>query len=1338
MEKFYLGMDIGTNSVGMACTDEEYNLLRAKGKDCWAVRLFDESSTAAERRVARTARRRLARRKERIKWLQGLFAPYIKDETFFIRLNNSPYLAEDKDEVLQGGADALFADGDFDDKSFHSRYPTIFHLRKSLMGDSVCDLRLYYLAIHHIVKYRGHFLFEGGMAEIRDIGRLFTQLNAVCEDLYDGVCEEIPYFDPTKAEEGKKILLSRGKDKQKTLENLFGAKTSLFKEIIKGICGYKVKPVILFCGKYEEEKSISFQDLTDEAFEGLQATYGDDFILLSSMRAIYNFVTFERLLEGNADISSAMIALYEKHKRDLRLLKDFVHTNATQEEYNRLFKATDQTANYVNYIGYTKKGGEKKKVKRCKDEDFYAYLKKFINSLKSVRDEEEKNRILAEIEKKAFLPKILHADNGLFPRQINEDELNKILANMVKNCPETAEIAEKIPQLFSYRIPYFVGPLTGAHGWAVRKGEGKITPWNFDEMIDKAASNEGFMRRMTNKCSYLHGEDVLPKASICYQKFNVLNQINKLKVNGQAIGVELKQAIYNELFLTCKKVTDNGIRNLLVRHGMISEAQKKETTLEGKDGELTASLSSYIQLKKILGDFVDEDLKQKESVCEKIILWHTLNTDKNIVEELILKNYGEIPVVRKNIKALKGLVFKDFGRLSQKFLTGLKATDKSTGQIMSVLDILYETNENLNEILFDENYDLQELIARENGETNGEITLEDVEKLYVSPAVRRGIWQSLKMADEYISAIGREPDKIFVEVTREDGVKGDAGRTVSRQKQLLEKYKEVKAEDAEGFAELKEALEKETDMKLRQERLYLYYRQLGKCMYSGEQIDLGELSSDRYDVDHILPRTFIKDDSLDNKVLVRRTLNAKKDDAYPIPAEIVSEKARRHWELLRRKNLISDTTYQRLTRRDELREEEYQDFINRQKTITDQTAKAVAELLKKKYPQTKIVYSKAKNVSEFRQKFDLFKCRETNDLHHARDAYLNVVVGNVFDTCSWRNYNLKTMFYRNVAGAWVKDGDRSITKVKEVISKAHSIRVTRYSYCNKGGFYAKMKILPKGNPDNPPLKGKGPLSDPLKYGGRTALNYAYFVAVKTPTKKGTETKICAIPVLVALQERQHEGAVEKYLTEEVGLKDFEIVVKTIKRDSLVKINGYPFWLVGGGGTKDPRILFHNALQWYTDGKTDLYVKALKKLIGYADEKTVDENLGEYVIYTNRFHKKKVTVNAQENMKLYSLIIEQLEKDVYKKVKDVFTAYSNLLEFLNDNREKFLALSVIRQSRLLLNLVAFLKAGSSCVDLKLLGRSEKTGLLRCGNTITKMNFIIVHQSPCGLTEREQKI
>ena len=217
------------------------------------------------------------------------------------------------------------------------------------------DLRLYYLAIHHIIKYRGHFLFEGGMADIRDITKLIENLNAVCGDLFD---EDAPNFDVNKSHEAKEILLTYGKDKPKRLENLFGITSQTGKEIIKGICGYTIKPEKLFAGNYQEEKSFSFKDLTDETFEAMRPAYADDFSLLESIRAIYNFVTFEKLLEGKEDISSAMIDLYEKHKADLRLLKDFVLNSATREEYNSLFKVLGKENNYAKYVGFTKKGGD--------------------------------------------------------------------------------------------------------------------------------------------------------------------------------------------------------------------------------------------------------------------------------------------------------------------------------------------------------------------------------------------------------------------------------------------------------------------------------------------------------------------------------------------------------------------------------------------------------------------------------------------------------------------------------------------------------------------------------------------------------------------------------------------------------------------------------------------------------------------------------------------------------------------------------------------------------------------------------------------------------------------
>ena len=69
-------------------------------------------------------------------------------------------------------------------------------------------------------------------------------------------------------------------------------------------------------------------------------------------------------------------------------------------------------------------------------------------------------------------------------------------------------------------------------------------------------------------------------------------------------------------------------------------------------------------------------------------------------------------------------------------------------------------------------------------------------------------------------------------------------------------------------------------------------------------------------------------------------------------------------------------------------EDELSGFINRQLVETRQSTKAVAVLLKQLFPNSEIVYVKAGLVSEFRQAFGLVKCRDINDLHHAKDAFV--------------------------------------------------------------------------------------------------------------------------------------------------------------------------------------------------------------------------------------------------------------------------------------------------------------------------------------------------------------
>lgn len=198
MEKdYFLGLDMGSGSVGWAVTDDQYRVLRAHGKAMWGTRLFESANTAEDRRINRTARRRLDRRNQRIEWLQEIFAEEInkKDSGFFRRMKESRYYPEDKRDENGNCPElpyALFIDEDFTDKEYHEKFPTIYHLRKYLMQtQETPDVRLVYLALHHMMKHRGHFLLKGNIEQIREFRTTFDQFLKVIRDEEIGFAKTI-------------------------------------------------------------------------------------------------------------------------------------------------------------------------------------------------------------------------------------------------------------------------------------------------------------------------------------------------------------------------------------------------------------------------------------------------------------------------------------------------------------------------------------------------------------------------------------------------------------------------------------------------------------------------------------------------------------------------------------------------------------------------------------------------------------------------------------------------------------------------------------------------------------------------------------------------------------------------------------------------------------------------------------------------------------------------------------------------------------------------------------------------------------------------------------------
>ena len=161
MEKkeYFLGLDVGTDSVGYAVADPQYNLLKHKGEPMWGVHLFEEAELNVDRRAHRAARRRLDRRQQRVKLLQEIFAKEIAtvDGGFYRRIKESALWREDAHEAY-----CLFADADYTDREYHKQYPTIHHLICDLMeSDAPHDVRLVYLACAWLVAHRGQGKYCG-------------------------------------------------------------------------------------------------------------------------------------------------------------------------------------------------------------------------------------------------------------------------------------------------------------------------------------------------------------------------------------------------------------------------------------------------------------------------------------------------------------------------------------------------------------------------------------------------------------------------------------------------------------------------------------------------------------------------------------------------------------------------------------------------------------------------------------------------------------------------------------------------------------------------------------------------------------------------------------------------------------------------------------------------------------------------------------------------------------------------------------------------------------------------------------------------------------------------
>lgn len=1040
-QPYILSLDIGTASIGYACMDLDFNIKKYYDKDAIGVLIFEGAETAAQRRGFRNARRRKSRRIKRLGLLQETLAPLVKNPNFYQLLNLHKWKNSNEDFKHRSLSEVLKSLG-----NNPKDYPTIYHLQQAMQKhpDKKFEPELIFLALYHLVKYRGHFLFNNldfnkgdtvdNEAQLSELLALYQSINPYEVTISNNEIKTI-------VETLKDDQMSR-KDKSNYLKkNVSKAHAELFKMLV----GLKFKQSILF------EQMDNTEDIKESDTGSDSISLSEDYVeklseylteaqlhFIESVNTFYMGITLDSILKGATlkgatSISEAKVRDYEIFKAQLKEVKDIIY-NHQQDAFKKFFVSSKEAMrNYKEKLD-SKTFGELSKF----DQYLMHPKTQYTKLMKDLKDiiPKEYSEVLGLIEEQKFLVIQNTTDNASIPYQNNVFEAENILRNQQKHYSEiTDEMIDKVIALISFRIPYYVGPLTSQEGasnfaWMIRKSEEQVLPWNFDKTIDKTKSAEKFIRRMTSKCTYLLEEDVIPKQSLLYQEMEVLNELNNIQLRGESepkkrvhrLDPKVKQFIYHQLFQKKKNVSQNDVLELLKNSEhkeQLSNPNGEDVKVFGtqKETKFATKLSTYIDMKAIFGSVDD-----KREMIEELVLWMTIFEDKAILKEKIQEKYPQIS--DKQLNQLLKLNYAGWGRLSEKILT-----EEVNHQ--SIIDLMYRTENNFMEIIKDKTLGFDQFIKNNNKVKNSKISYKDVAELRTSPALKKGIWNAIKMVREITSLLG-EPEKIVIEFATEDQVKGKRQKSRSElwdalvKKNNLKKNKEFNA----LFEELKEL----PHIDFSNPKVWLYIHQNGKCMYTKESIDLDRLLSDHndslYEIDHILPRTFVKDDSINNKVLVKKSANQTKS-GDKMPLEIFdNRKLVPFWRLLHENDLISNSKLSRLMKK-EFSDLDKEGFIQRQLVETRQIISHVSDFLTEEYPSTTVVPMKSNMVSELRRRFDIPKIRQLNDWHHAVDAYLN---GFVYQAARvlYPNVNLFEFNFKweKVRDKWKQMGEFN-TKKKE-------------------------------------------------------------------------------------------------------------------------------------------------------------------------------------------------------------------------------------------------------------------------------------------------------------------
>jgi CRISPR-associated endonuclease Csn1 len=491
--------------------------------------------------------------------------------------------------------------------------------------------------------------------------------------------------------------------------------------------------------------------------------------------------------------------------------------------------------------------------------------------------------------------------NQVFYRQDYLDEFEQIWSTQAKYHKElTNELKEKIRDI----IIFYQRKLKSQKGLL---DFCQHESWE-QEYIDKTTQKTK-KRRV--------GRKVISKSSLLFQEAKVWQNINNLvftnESNNQKIVItELDNNIINEIF---QELNIRGnqkpkvILGILKKHGILNKVSEWKTNFEDIEGNRTnqALYNAFFKIadahgyahdwqKRSVLDIKNElkivftDIKINPEILEfdgtlpgkelekqaSFQLWHLLYSaeeDVKINEEDKIK-YGNNDVgLKKNLqekfgfnpedtKRIASITFpQDYGNLSSKALINiLPELQKGYEYSDACKKVGYNHSKSFNK------EELEKRILKDKLEILKKNSLRN-------PVVEKILNQTVNVVNQIIDLYGK-PDEVRIELARE-----------------LKKSAKERSEMTSGIAE---ATRKNDDIKkliAKQFGIpnpskndvirYKLYEELSsngyKSLFSNKLIKVEDIFSKKIDIEHIIPKALIFDDSFSNKTLAYREVNLEKD-----------------------------------------------------------------------------------------------------------------------------------------------------------------------------------------------------------------------------------------------------------------------------------------------------------------------------------------------------------------------------------------------------------------------------------------------------------------------------